>query len=212
MAVPAGRSGVARVHGGRGLPRVRVDDRATEFSRVDESNYKGSATLTAGSRLAIEQNGYTLGAWPITILPDLPPKIEFAKPPQRTQRAALRFEYQASDDYGVESAKAVITRPGDASGEVLALDLPLPGAHLKEAHDASYHDLTAHPWAGLPVDIQLEAVDALGQTGGSEPIPITLPYRAFNHPGARAIAEQGKQLTPDPPPPHLLPPPATSLT
>jgi uncharacterized protein (TIGR02302 family) len=198
IAVPTGSTVLAQVHGGRGLPHLRVDDQATEFGRVDESNYKGSATLTAGSRLAIEQNGYTLGTWPIAIVPDLPPKIDFVKPPQRTQRAALRFEYQASDDYGVESAKAVITRPGDASGEVLALDLPLPGTHLKAAHDASYQDLTAHPWAGLPVDIKLEAVDAIGQTGDSETIRVTLPERAFHHPVARAIIEQRKQLTLDP--------------
>jgi len=198
IAVPAGSVVLAQVHGGRGMPRLKVDDQATEFGRVDESNYKGSATLTAGSRLMVEQGGYTLGSWPITIVPDLPPKIEFAKPPQRTQRAALRFEYQASDDYGVESAKAVITRVGDPSGEVLALDLPLPGAHLKDAHDASYQDLTAHPWAGLPVDIRLEAADALGQTGSSDTIRFTLPERVFHHPVARAIIEQRKQLTLDP--------------
>src|SRR6185312_11315038 len=159
---------------------------------------QGQPTLTAGSRLMVEQGGYTLGSWPITIVPDLPPKIEFAKPPQRTQRAALRFEYQASDDYGVESAKALITRVGDPSGEVLSLDLPLPGAHLKDAHDASYQDLTAHPWAGLPVDIRLEAADALGQTGSSDTIRFTLPERVFHHPVARAIIEQRKQLTLDP--------------
>jgi len=198
IAIPTGSTVLAQVHGGRGVPRLRVDDDATEFGRIDESNYKGSATLASGSRLAVEQSGYTLGAWPIAIVPDLPPKIEFSKPPQRTQRAALRFEYQASDDYGVESAKAVVTRPGDPGGEVLALDLPLPGVHLKEAHDASYQDLTAHPWAGLPVDIQLQAIDALDQTGSSETIRITLPERTFRHPVARAIIEQRKQLTLDP--------------
>jgi hypothetical protein len=78
------------------------------------------------------------------------------------------------------------------------LDLPLPGAHLKEARDASYHDLTAHPWAGLPVDIHLEATDALSQSGQSETLRITLPERVFHHPVARAVIEQRKQLTLDP--------------
>lgn len=198
IAVPTGSTVLAQVHGGRGVPQLRIDDKATDFGRVDESNYKGSATLAAGSRLAVEQNGRMLGSWPITIVPDLPPKIEFAKPPQHTQRAALRLEYQASDDYGVESAKAVITRPGDASGETIALDLPLAGPHLKEAHDSTYYDLTAHPWAGLPVDVHLEAADALAQTGASDTIRITLPERVFHHPVARAIIDQRKQLTLDP--------------
>jgi uncharacterized protein (TIGR02302 family) len=198
VAVPTGSSVLAQVHGGRGLPRLKVDDAATAFAQIDDSNYKGSATLTAGQRLAVEQDGRTLGTWPITIVPDLAPKIEFVKPPQRTQRGTLRFEYRATDDYGVESVKAIITRANDPSGDWLALDLALPGQHLKEAHDTTYHDLTAHPWAGLPVDIRLEAADALGQTGSSDTLRITLPERVFHHPVARAIIEQRKQLTLDP--------------
>jgi uncharacterized protein (TIGR02302 family) len=198
VAVPTGSTVLAQVHGGRGLPRLRVDDATTEFAQIDDSNFKGSVPLTAGQRLAVEQDGRTLGAWPVTIVPDLPPKIDFVKPPQHTQRGTLRFEYQASDDYGVESAKAVITRPNDPTGDWIALDLALPGQHLKEAHDTTYHDLTAHPWAGLPVDIRLEAADALGQTGNSDTLRITLPERVFHHPVARAIIEQRKQLTLDP--------------
>lgn len=197
IPVPTGSTVLAQVHGGRNPPRLKVDNQAKDFSRIDEQNFKGSATLTAGSKLAVEQDGSTLGAWPISVVPDLPPKIEFAKPPQHTQRAVLRLEYQANDDYGVENAKAVITRPGDPSPPIV-LDLPLPGSHLKDAHDASFHDLTAHPWAGLPVDIHLEAADALGQTGQSDTLRITLPERIFHHPVARAIIEQRRQLTLDP--------------
>jgi uncharacterized protein (TIGR02302 family) len=197
IAVPTGSTVLAQVQTTGAAPRLKIDDRATDFARIDERNFKGSATLTAGHELAVEQGGRKLGAWPITILPDLPPTIEFTKPPQHTERAVLRLEYQASDDYGVESAKAIITRPGDKGGP-LALDLPLPGQHLRQAHDASYHDLTAHPWAGLPVDIHLEAKDALGQKGESDTIRITLPERVFHNPVARAIIEQRKQLTLDP--------------
>jgi uncharacterized protein (TIGR02302 family) len=74
----------------------------------------------------------------------------------------------------------------------------LPGQHLKDVHDTSYNDLTAHPWAGLPVDIHLEAKDALGQTGESDTIRIILPERQFHNPVARAIIEQRRQLTLDP--------------
>ena len=197
IAVPTGSTVLAQVQSNGSPPRLRIDDASAEFARVDEHNFKGSAVLTGGHRLAVEADGRTLGAWPIAIVPDLPPKIDFAKPPQRTQRAVLRLEYQASDDYGVESAKAIIARPGDAGGP-LVLDLPLPGQHLHEAHDASYHDLTAHPWAGLPVDIHLEALDALGQAGESDTLRITLPERVFHHPVARAIIEQRRQLTLDP--------------
>ena len=197
IAVPVGSSVLAQVHGGSGAPRLEIDGKPTEFSRIDAHNFKGTATLTAGRKLAVEQDGSTLGAWPITIVPDLPPKIAFLRPPQRTDRAVLRLEYTATDDYGVESARAVIARPGDPNAPII-LDLPLPGQHLKQVHDTSFNDLTAHPWAGLPVDIHLEAKDALGQTGESDTIRITLPERVFHNPVARAIIEQRKQLTLDP--------------
>ena len=197
IAVPIGSTVLAQVHGGNGAPQLKIDGKATAFGRIDEHNFKGTATLAAGTRLAVEQDGASLGAWPITIVPDLPPRIDFVKPPQHTARGVLRLEYQASDDYGVESAKAVIVRPEDPSPPIV-LDLPLPGEHMKDAHDASFNDLTAHPWAGLPVDIHLVAADALGQTGESETLRITLPERVFHNPVARAIIEQRKQLTLDP--------------
>jgi uncharacterized protein (TIGR02302 family) len=198
IAVPTGSTVLAQVQGGRAVPQLELDGKPTEFTRIDQQNFKGTATVTGGQRLAVEQGGHTLGTWPITVVPDEPPTIAFGKPPQRTERGALRLEYQAKDDYGVEGVKAIIRRQGDKSGEAMTFDLQLPGQHLKEAHEASFHDLTPHPWAGLPVEIQLEAADAIGQTGASDIVQMTLPERVFRHPVARAIIEQRKQLTVDP--------------
>ena len=47
----------------------------------------------------------------------------------------------------------------------LVVSLPLPGGTPKTAHGVSQQDLTAHPWAGLPVIAKLVARDALNQTG-----------------------------------------------
>ena len=62
---------------------------------------------------------------------------------------------------------------------------------------ASFQDLTAHPWAGLPVELRAVARDALGQIGASAPVAMTLPERKFDHPVARAIIEQRKRLAQD---------------
>src|SRR5258708_16246015 len=124
--------------------------------------------------------------------------MAFASPPQPTQRSALRLEYQASDDYGIEGVKAVSPGPGSPPDEPIPLDLPLPGPHPKDAKAASFHDLTPHVWAGLPVEIRLRASDAPGQVGESESVTMTLPERGFQHPVARAIIEQRKQLTINP--------------
>ncbi|HEX3500261.1 MAG TPA: TIGR02302 family protein, partial [Stellaceae bacterium] len=195
IPVPTGSAVLAQVHGGRNPPLLKLDQAATDFSRIDAQNFKVSGTITEGHRLTVEQDGGALAAWPIAVVPDLPPTISFATPPQPTQRAALRLEYQASDDYGIESVKAVITRPGGPPDEKIELDLPLPGLHPKEAKAASFHDLTPHVWAGLPVEIRLRASDAPGQIGESEPFAMTLPERGFQNPIARAIIEQRRQLT-----------------
>ena len=198
IGVPTGSTLLAQIHGGNNPPQLKLDQATTEFARVDAQNFKVSSAVTEGHKLAIEQDGAVVAAWPIAVVPDLPPKIAFASPPQPTQRSALRLEYQASDDYGIEGVKAVITRPGGPPDETITLDLPLPGPRPKDAKTASFHDLTPHVWAGLPVEIHLRASDSPGQIGESETAALTLPERVFQHPIARAIIEQRKQLTLNP--------------
>src|SRR5258708_28653557 len=80
------------------------------------------------------------------------------------------------------------------------MDIPLslPSQNAKDATGSTYQDLTAHPWAGLPVVVQLHATDATGQTGVSEEVAMTLPERKFQNAIARAIVEQRKVLVTNP--------------
>src|SRR5262249_6212029 len=110
VSVPTGSTLLAQVTGGRESPKLMLDRDATEFRRLDKKSFKAATTITSGSHLAVEQDNATLGAWPISVVPDLAPTIEFATQPQRTQRSALRLEYLAKDDYGVEGARAIIRR------------------------------------------------------------------------------------------------------
>jgi uncharacterized protein (TIGR02302 family) len=198
IRIPTGSTLLAQVHGGSGLPQLAIDRRTHDFTVVDGENFQLSQKLTRGSRLEVDQAGAALGSWPIAIIPDHPPTIAFAEPPAPTAQAALRIGYQAADDYGVEDVTAVITRPGGKPGEKIVLDLPLPGLHLKRARAASYNDLTAHPWAGLSVEVRLYASDALGQRGETAPVRLKLPERIFHNPVARAIVEQRKELVKNP--------------
>ncbi len=198
IAVPVGSTVLARVHGGDALPAIAIDGHAAKMTRIDDGDYKGEVAVRSGKRLAVEQGWRTLGSWPIRVVPDRPPTIAFAKPPQRTALGVLHLAYEAKDDYGVEKVTALITRPDDPSGRTLTLDLPLPDRHLKDAHGAGFSDLTASPWAGLRVRIQLEAADALGQTGRSEIVEFVLPERVFRNPIARAVIDERKELTKHP--------------
>jgi uncharacterized protein (TIGR02302 family) len=198
VRIPTGSALLAQVHGGEAVPRLAIDAKAQDFEAVDKQNFRVAANLTGGKQLKVTQAGAVLGSWAIETIPDNPPKVAFAKPPEPTPRAALRIDYRATDDYGVEGVKAVIRRDGGKPDETIEIETPLPGLHLKEAQATSYHDLSPHPWAGLPVEIRLVAVDALGQTGESEPVHMKLPERVFNHPVARAIIDQRKELVTDP--------------
>ncbi|MGH7095893.1 MAG: TIGR02302 family protein, partial [Stellaceae bacterium] len=199
IKVATGSTLLAQVHGGDAVPRLAIDNTAHDFTAIDKTNFSAGATLTAGMRLSVTQDGTPLGSWPIEIIPDTPPTIGFARPPSATPRAALRLDYQAADDYGVEAVKAVITRAdGKDAADRIELALPLPGLHLKDAKATSYHDLSPHPWAGLPVVIRLIATDAKGQTGESPPVHMILPERTFTNLVARAIIDQRKELVKDP--------------
>lgn len=197
VAVPSGSTVLARVHGGRGRPELVIDDERVPFERVDEARFELRSTLVAGRRLAVEQNGREIGAWPLTVIADQPPRIEFARPPARTQRAALRLDYLAEDDYGLSKAEAIVRRV-DRPGESFTLDLPLSAAGARRASETAFNDLTAHPWAGIDVTVTLKATDSIGQTGESAPIAIVLPARVFNHPVARALVALRRKLTLDP--------------
>jgi uncharacterized protein (TIGR02302 family) len=198
VGVPIGSTVIARVHGGDERPALVVDDRAILMTKIDRSDYKGETAIKMGSHLAVRQGWSTLGTWPIRVIPDRPPTIAFAQPPERTAVGALHLKYDAKDDYGVAKVTALITRPDGPTDQTLTLDLPLPDQHLKDVQGASFNDLTANPWAGMRVRIQLEAADALGQTGKSEIREFVLPERVFHNPVARAIIDERKELTRDP--------------
>jgi uncharacterized protein (TIGR02302 family) len=196
--VPTGSTLLAQIHGGSGVPHLSIDDAVSDFQAVDKQNFRAATTLTKGQTLTVTQGSMTLGKWPIDLIPDNPPTAAFVDQPRGTVRAALRLEYKATDDYGVESLKVVIRRENAKTDEKIEIPLPLPGLHLKEAIATSYQDLSPHPWAGLPVEITLVATDALGQTGESDPVHMILPERQFTNPVARAIIDQRKELVKDP--------------
>ncbi len=198
LRLPQGSVVLAQVQGGGSIPDLRLGEAATPFAPIEVDTFQIKAEVTAGNRLAVTQDGRELAAWPRVVIPDRAPAIDFAAPPAAGERKALRLAFEADDDYGLAAVSATIRRPGGVTGPgkvtSIELSLPLPGLDPKQAKQVSYHDLTPHPWAGLPVELQLTARDALGQTGVTEIIPMVLPERVFHHPVARAIVEQRKEL------------------
>ncbi len=198
LTVPEASALIAQLSGGSGEPVVAVGDVETPFTSVDSANWRLETSVLTGDRLRILQDGDEIASWPMTVVPDLPPEIIFGARPSTSERYALRLDYKATDDYGIASVTVDIKRadgrtgPGDI--DAITFGLPLPALDQTDIAAFGFSDLTPHPWAGLPVQIQLEARDAAGQRGVSEPFEMTLPERPFRHPIARAIIEQRRRL------------------
>ena len=202
LRLPVGTSVLAILQGGSDTPDLMLGQAATPFAAVEPGTYQAKAEIRAGDRLVVARGGAEIAGWPLSIIPDRPPSIAFMSPPGAGERKALRIAYAASDDYGIASVVATIRRTDGKTGpgkiEEIRLPLSLSGSDPRKAQETSYHDLTPHPWAGLPVTIQLTAKDALGQTATSDAVDIVLPERIFHHPIARAVIEQRKRLIANP--------------
>jgi uncharacterized protein (TIGR02302 family) len=192
FAVPAGSILNLRVHGAGHAPGLSMAGEHTAFAGSN-GEYADTVRIDADSDIRVRASGQTIGSWSVHAIPDLPPHIAFDGAPGKTEHGALKLAFHASDDYGVVAVRAII-RPHNRPGPPLVVDLPLSSASSKSLKDTVYRDLTDHPYAGLRVDIVLEASDALGQKGDSRSMPFTLPARIFTNPLARAMIEQRQNL------------------
>ncbi|MDF2368817.1 DUF4175 family protein, partial [Sneathiella sp.] len=195
--VPEQSSFIANVFGGdREAPTLLIGEEREEFAATDVRNFQIETTFNKSTNLQIEKDGDVIANWQLTIIADEIPTAAFLNNPEITERAAFKLQYQATDDYGVERISGEITR--ENSEEKIDLVLPTPGRGSKQVISKSYHDLTAHPWAGLPVTLTLIAEDQIGQRGYSDAMSFTLPERRFTHAVAKALIEQRKNLVRDP--------------
>jgi uncharacterized protein (TIGR02302 family) len=193
FAVPAGSTLNLRVHGAGHAPGLSSSAALDDGFAGDHGEYAATTHIMADSHIRVRSSGRAIGDWDFTAIPDHPPKIIFAAPPGKTERQVLKLTFRAFDDYGVVSVRAVIT-PHGRRGKALVVDLPLAAASAKSVSQTSFQDLTAHPYAGLNVDIVLQAVDGAGQVASTTAATYRLPARVFTNPLARALIEQRQNL------------------
>lgn len=213
VTVPTGSTFFAQVHGGASRPGLKRDKSVEPFVPISGDSFEIRAPLEQTGEVAVIQNGRVLAAWKIHVAIDAPPAIALKEEPARSERGALRLSYKVSDDFGVAAATGTITRAEEAAGAAAAgppieFPLPLPAGRVTEGESVSYHDLTAHKWAGTLVTLVLTARDGAGQTGSSEPLTFRLPEREFKNEVAREIVRLRKFLTENPGARRLV---ATSL-
>ncbi len=216
VQVPVGSQLVVRSTGDVNFDIVRKG--GIEVAKADANKVDARSPLPKGSeerRFVVKSDGEAVlhGAgsdltWAFTAIPDRAPAITLLKDPQRQVRGSLRLDYKMSDDYGVVGAHADFalkdSKDKKANGKPARplfgppeFKLTLPHARTRSGAAQTTHDLTAHPWAGAEVSIQLVARDEAGNEGRSKAVDFTLPERIFTKPIARALIEQRRILSLD---------------
>ena len=196
VSVPAGSRLTVNVSGGSVAPVLSLNDRTTVFNALDRSSFQTEWDLSRGGHLAVTRDGASLAAWTLTVVVDQPPTVAWGDNPGRPQTGQqTRLPWTASDDYGVTGLQAELRLRDRLDAPPLLVTVPMPGGSPKSAHGLNQTDLTAHPWAGLPVIGRLVAHDAPGQTGTSTDATFELAERPFQNPVARLLIAARKSLS-----------------
>ena len=150
--------------------------------------------------------GRELGMWTVNVIADLPPVVTVPEQIQITPSGAFSLPWKVTDDYGVTSLSGrVALRRDGLDADKIDVDSPflsqapefaisMRKVNPRQAEGKSFQDLTAHPWAGLPVEIVIEGMDQAGQSGRSDVVKLALPERTFTKPLAQALVEQRKNI------------------
>lgn len=164
-----------------------------------------SFELARSGTLAIEGPGGR--SWDVVMTPDSGPRVQISATLEKEADGEMRQAFLAQDDHGVVAGTAAIMldltevdrryglgRDPDPR-DALLLDLPMPiTGDRREFEETIIENFSEHPFANLPVTLTLTVEDALGQTGSSADVSITLPGRRFFDPLAAAVIEQRQAL------------------
>lgn len=217
IEVPQGSRITLRLYGELGALRVTQD--LAETVGAEEPDPAAPAqdlTVTRSGSLAIDGPGGR--EWDVTMRPDAPPRVAFGDPAQASlsdmqalaqarAEGQMSLPFTASDDHGVVAGQARITldletiprrhglRLDPEPREAIVLDLPMPiSGSRREFTETLVDNLSQHPWANLPVRVELSVTDAAGLEGSNGAEQLTLPARRFFDPLANAVIEQRRDL------------------
>ena len=192
--VPAGSKLSVSLTGGSFKPRVSLPGGRAKFHATGESAWQATAVITESGPLVLHRFLSTLGAWTLNVLPNDPPLVTIpATPGPAGKTLELKLPWHVAQRWGVAGLSAALTPAGHPGLQPITLPIPLPGTP-KDATNALQTDLTANPYAGVPMLAQLTARDVSGQSATSEAVPFTLPARNFKNGLARAIIDLRRRL------------------
>ncbi|MEQ8389830.1 MAG: DUF4175 family protein, partial [Thalassospira sp.] len=169
-------------------PTLTAPDGERDFTESGENSYVLSTAIEQSGEWRISVWGNDRLTLNINLVADQAPSLSFVSPPAITRRDHIRLDYIANDDYGLAKLDLVITpAPDDAMidqyGPIDQIVIDLKGEGASETsmptriEGPRFVDLVAHPWAGLPVNIQMQSRDNADQSGQSDVRSLILPER-----------------------------------
>jgi uncharacterized protein (TIGR02302 family) len=180
-----------------------VSGRTGELPSAADPNQ--AFTIAQAGELRIDGPGGR--SWAIDVLEDLAPRVEVAGEAEADSSGIMQLPFRAQDDYAIVAGRARITLDLEAVDRrfglvvdpdprpAIEVDLPMPiSGDRSDFTEALIEDFSEHPWAHLPVRVELTVEDATGQTGLSLPYGTELPARRFFDPLAAAVIEQRRDL------------------
>ncbi len=185
----------------QGASATRIGAAPDAVNTLGSKNYL--TTLTDSGTIEVFVDDTVIASWPVSVEIDQIPTIRLEQVPSTALSGALELDYSFEDDFGVVSARGIISSIKTAKDgarplvDAPVLDLPLSRARAKSGRAKVNRDLSSHPFAGSKVSLILEATDDPGQIGMSDPMTITLPGRRFVDPMAKALVEQRRLLALD---------------
>ncbi len=206
LAVPQGSRIILRFYGRLGDLTLSETVSGSAMADADTPPQQGySFDVVQDGTITIA--GADDAAWQIGAIPDAGPTITATGEIIRSLGGDFQQGFVASDDYGVASARAVVTLDLANVDRLFGLtidpeprgsiniDLPMPfRGDRKEVREVLFENFAEHPWADLPVTVALSAMDEADQEGLGAPVELILPGRRFLDPLALALIEQRRDL------------------
>lgn len=208
LTLPQGATLRVRVPAGWGdtllpAPVFSIGGQSNTLSALDPQTYAGTFPAAppqpdAPARLAVRRLGLTRASFDYVYKPDTPPSLTQKASLETLPQGQIRFNFTVNDDYGVRDLTLSLEPDPDKGdmplGEPVTLSRPVMSPPDTQTDVRPVYDLSAHPWAGLPVRVRFTATDAIGQSAILGPLPLTLPERTFRHPVARRLVALRKEL------------------
>jgi hypothetical protein len=193
-----------RLTGPTGAPHLVYEGqggrRSVDFTRAADDVWEARLAVPGRGTVKIVRF-HNRGFWRIRPAADNAPTASFAAPVAPLAEERVAISWRASDDFGVRRLvlrTRPIDRPADLSrADAFDIEIEAPAGDPTEASDETEIDLASHPYAGLEVEAQIVAFDALGQEGASAPLRFTMPERVFLQPVARAALEIRRHILSD---------------